>query len=87
VFASSSGQFCSHSRIEQVEIGDQVADGQSVASACSGQNQHLPDCDHSHTAMMNKSEQIDPAAHEILDVPVHARNAAKRNLRTLQIDE
>jgi hypothetical protein len=37
--------------------------------------------------MMIRSEQIGPAAHEILDVPVHAKNAAKRNLRALQIDE
>jgi hypothetical protein len=36
---------------------------------------------------MARSEQIDPAAREILNVFVYSKLAAKKNLRTLQIDE
>jgi hypothetical protein len=60
----------------RVENEDQVADDQSVASASSGWNRHLPDCAHSHNAMMARSEQIDPAAREILNMSVHAEIAA-----------
>jgi hypothetical protein len=37
--------------------------------------------------MMARSEQIDPASHEILNRSVQATATAKKNLRALQIDD
>ena len=74
--ASSTRELSNDSRTRHLNEG-QFAYGQSVASARSGWNRHRPDYAHCHTAMMARSEQTDAAAHEILNVLVHAKNRCK----------